>query len=175
MRRRSFLSITGLANMAGVWKRERQPQIGFITADMYGAQDIKKITLDGRDVDRVFELDDVEGWVRFYTPGENGKICRREGEIEIFWKDEKIPIQLHRYRTTEERAQAKREADEGNRFDLDEWEAEEKRREDKCRSSDVRRAGRRGANSGQQENASQALEEEPKPQDRGELSSDPKA
>ncbi len=125
MKRRSFLSVTGLANMAGIWKRERQPQIGFITADMYGAQDIKKITLDGREVERVFELDDVEGWVRFYTP--EGKISRRCGEIEVFWEDEKIPIQLHGYRSTEARARAKREADDANRFDLDEWEEEQER------------------------------------------------
>ena len=91
MRRRNFLSVTGLANMAGIWKRERQPQIGFLTADMYGAQGIDKITLDGREVDRVFELDDVEGWVRFYDP--SGRVQRRVGEIEVFWEDiDKIPI-----------------------------------------------------------------------------------
>ncbi len=140
MRRRSFLSVTGLANMAGIWKRMRQPQIGFLTADMYGAQGIDKITLDGREVPRVFELDDVEGWVRFYDP--TGRVQRREGEIEVFWEDmDKIPIH---------------------------W------RDDLCRSSDVRRAARREANLGRLENASQAPEEEPKLQDRGEPSSDPK-
>ena len=123
MKRRSFLSVTGLANMAGIWKRERQPQIGFITADMYGAQDIEKICLDGKEVDRVFELDDVEGWVRFYTP--EGKISRRVGEIEVFWQDGKIPIARHR--STEARARAKRDADDANRFDLEEWEAEQER------------------------------------------------
>lgn len=123
MKRRNFLSVTGLANMAGIWKRERQPQIGFITADMYGAQDIKKICLDGREVDRVFELDDVEGWVRFYNP--EGKITRRCGEIEVFWEEGKIPIARHH--STEARAQAKREADDANRFDLDEWEAEQEK------------------------------------------------
>jgi len=140
MKRRSFLSVTGLANMAGIWKRERQPQIGFLTADMYGAQGIDKITLDGREVDRVFELDDVEGWVRFYDP--TGRVQRREGEIEVFWEDvDKIPIH---------------------------W------RDDKCRSSDVRREARKAANSGRLENALQAPEEEPKLQDREEPSRDPK-
>jgi len=124
MKRRNFLSITGLANMAGIWKRERQPQIGFITADMYGAQDIKKILLDGKEVDRVFELDDVEGWVRFYTP--EGKISRRCGEIEVFWEDDRLPIHWSPgVACTAARARAKREADEANRFDLDEWEKEQ--------------------------------------------------
>ena len=109
--------------MAGIWKRERQPQIGFITADMYGAQDIEKITLDGKEVERVFELDDVEGWVRFYTP--EGRISRRVGEIEVFWEDGKIPIARHN--STAERARAKIEADDANRFDLEEWEAEQER------------------------------------------------
>lgn len=140
MRRRSFLSVTGLANLAGVWKRERQQQIGFLTADMYGAQGIKKITLDGKEVPRVFELDDVEGWVRFYDP--TGRVQRREGEIEVFWEDiDNIPIH---------------------------W------RDDKCRSSDVRREARRAANLGRLENASQGQEEEPKQPDKGEPSSDPK-
>lgn len=126
MKRRSFLSVTGLANMAGIWKRERQPQIGFITADMYGAQGIEKITLDGREVPRVFELDDVEGWVRFYTP--EGKISRSEGEIEVFWEDEKAPIYWSPgVASSAARARAKREADEANRFDLDEWEQEQER------------------------------------------------
>jgi hypothetical protein len=126
MKRRSFLSVTGLANMAGIWKRERQPQIGFITADMYGAQDIKKITLDGKEVERVFELDDVEGWVRFYDL--KGRISRRVGEIEVFWEEGKIPIYWSPgVASSAARARAKREADDANRFDLDEWEKEQER------------------------------------------------
>ncbi len=127
MRRRSFLSITGLANLTGVWQRERQPQIGFLTADMYGAQGIEKITLDGREVERVFELDDVEGWVRFYTP--EGRVSRRTGEVEVFWEDpDKIPIYWSPgVASSAARARAKREADDNNRFDLDEWEAEQER------------------------------------------------
>jgi hypothetical protein len=126
MKRRSFLSVTGLANMAGIWKRERQPQIGFITADMYGAQGIEKITLDGKEVPRVFELDDVEGWVRFYTP--EGKISRSVGEIEVFWEDDQMPIYWSPgVASSAARARAKTEADEANRFDLDEWEREQER------------------------------------------------
>lgn len=50
----------------------------------------KRVTVDGLEIRYVFEIDDLEGWVRRYAHDERGRLCplRPEvvrGEVRVFW------------------------------------------------------------------------------------------
>lgn len=68
-----------------------RPRVGHIKAGDAGALYVDKVLLDGREVSHVFELDDVEGWLRRYVPDEPGeytwgpRVERLKGEVEVVW------------------------------------------------------------------------------------------
>lgn len=94
MNRARFLSMLGgvavapLGVAAGVtMEAPRQPQVGYIHVDNVGSDAIDYVSLDGRKVAGVFELDDVEGWLRRYTePCDGFRIVRETGVVEVHWK-----------------------------------------------------------------------------------------
>jgi hypothetical protein len=55
---------------------------------------VSKVTLDGREIDHVFELDDVQGWLRRYVedPDRDGPPRRVErieyltGVVRVYWR-----------------------------------------------------------------------------------------
>lgn len=69
-----------------------QPKVGYLDAD--GAAgvapyEVDKVTVDGVEVDGVFELNDAEGWVRRWPDGgdkSGAPIERIEGEVEVWWR-----------------------------------------------------------------------------------------
>lgn len=65
--------------------------VGHLAAGMPGSFDVDFVTLNGERVDRVVELNDVEGWLTHYGPNleiENDSIrtFHRTGTVRIHWR-----------------------------------------------------------------------------------------
>jgi hypothetical protein len=97
MKRATFLKSFAAAPLAftGTYLRKGYAPVGHMTTDSPGARDVDHVTVDGRRVERVFELDDVEGYVRYYGPnpeveqgprGERLRTYYEEGEVRVHWK-----------------------------------------------------------------------------------------
>ena len=69
MNRKGFLKAAAVGAVAGsvlaMMDDGNQP-VGHLTAETTGAMDSDHVSVDGQRVDHVFELDDVQGWVRHY-------------------------------------------------------------------------------------------------------------
>jgi hypothetical protein len=93
--RREF--IAGIAMLGGLVgllktlpKADQYQPIGHLKAGDLTAQDVETVTVDGRLIERVFELDDVEGWVRHYVPVDRHypwRLERLTGQVRVTWKD----------------------------------------------------------------------------------------
>jgi hypothetical protein len=86
--RKSFLLGAVMLPAALLPYKRRYPQVGYLSADTAAAR-VEKVLLDGRDISRVFELDDAEGWLRRYTDEIDGdalRIERLEGIVEVVWR-----------------------------------------------------------------------------------------
>ena len=99
MNRREFFTGLGvfgiIANGLGLGVATGQISVDtYVPAGRLGVGDVGElrvdyITLDGKRLAHVLELDDVEGWVRFLTDEENPrgpKVERRTGTVRVHWR-----------------------------------------------------------------------------------------
>ena len=94
-----WLAMIGLGASIVRGPRDTYVPTGHLTVDMAAARNVDHVTLDGQRIDRVFELDDVEGWLRHYVRGADDKIivddlkrgilrvARRTGVVRVHWKE----------------------------------------------------------------------------------------
>lgn len=71
---------------------ERYQPVGHMTMSHPRVMYVDFVTLDGERVEAVFELDDVEGWVRYYganpeIEGDEIRHYKAEGEVRVHWKN----------------------------------------------------------------------------------------
>jgi len=65
--------------------------VGRMEVGGIGSDDVDYVTLDGRRVENVIALDDVEGWVQFSGPnlevdGDHVRTFHRKGVIRVHWR-----------------------------------------------------------------------------------------
>lgn len=86
-----FGGMVGLGAKIAVAPHKDYKHTGHMTPDTPGAADIDFVTLDGRRVEHVVELDDVGGWVRYFGPnleveGNHIRTYHGTGVVRVHWR-----------------------------------------------------------------------------------------
>jgi hypothetical protein len=66
--------------------------VGYLAVGMRRALDVDRVTVNGLTVQNVVELNDVEGWAKFFGPnlereGDHIRTFYSAGEVRVYWRN----------------------------------------------------------------------------------------